>query len=577
MDQHVDNVGKRIAEFLQRNRISHVFGVPGGQSYALYLGLEQTSGIDHVLMHDERSAGFAADGYARVTGRVGVCDATVGPGATNLPSAVGEAYTASVPMVGLVADIPRAWEHLRQRGNASQALRQMEMFTGMTKWQARLDDPSAVHDVLATAFRVMQSGRPGPVVITVPEDVFFASAEQDGSAVEAGGLLRTAPDPARVRHAADVLASSRRPVLVAGGGVLRSGAQEALHRLAERLGCPVATTISGKGSIAETHPLAVGVMGSMGRRVANEIVAEADCVVFVGSKVGQVATCGWEVPGRDVPVVHVDVDPLELGRVFSQTVPLVADAALGLTALEVALAGTERRAESGWDTSALRQRVDAWYAGAVGEPQPEGEPLRPQRVMHLLDQHMTDDDILVTDASLSGGWGSAYTTARTAGTVFLAGRGLAGLGWGLPAAIGAAVGRRSMGLRGRTVLVAGDGGFAYSVQELEVAKRLDLPIVSIVLNNSVLGWVKHTATARFGAEYGSIGTDFGSVDYAKVAEGFGVPSCRVESETALQAALKELDGATGPALVEVISDEWETPVLKLANASPDTPLLGEGL
>lgn len=576
MDQHVDNVGQRIAEFLQRNRVSHVFGVPGGQSYALYLGLARTSGVEHVLMHDERSAGFAADGYARVTGRVGVCDATVGPGATNLPSAVGEAYTASVPMLGLIADIPRAWEHLRQRGNASQALQQTDMFTGMTKWQARLDDPSAVHGVLTTAFRVMQSGRPGPVVISVPEDVFFAPADEGSSAADTAGALRTAPDPDQVRRAVDVLASARRPVLVAGGGVLRSGAQEALLRLAERLRCPVATTISGKGSIAETHPLSVGVMGSMGRQVANDVVTEADCVVFIGSKTGQVATCGWEVPAQDVPVVHVDVDPLELGRVFPGSIPLVADAKLGLNALDAALAETGRE-ESEWEASALRQRVDAWYAAAVGEPQLEGEPLRPQRIMHCLNGYMSDTDILVTDASLSGGWGSAYTTARTAGTVFLAGRGLAGLGWGLPAAIGAAVGRRAMDLPGRTVMLAGDGGFAYSVQELEVAKRLDLPVVSIVLNNSVFGWVKHTATARFGAEYGSIATDFGPVDYAKVAEGFGVPSYRVESETALHAALKEIDGHAGPALIEVLSDEWETPVLKLANASAGSPLIGEGL
>jgi acetolactate synthase I/II/III large subunit len=268
--------GLLLVDLLIAHGVRHVFGLPGGQTMALYDGiLERAPSIRHLLVRDERSGAYAADAYARVTGAVGVCDATVGPGAAKLPSGLGEALNASVPVLALVSDLPRELAPMRYRGAASQALDQARLLEPVTKWLASVDDPAAMPGLVRRAFREATGGRPGPVALLLPQDVLDAPWPEGTARVRPGPAdarfgrcppLRPRPDPADVDAAAGVLRAARRPLLLAGGGVLLSGAGEALRALAERLSAGVATTLSGKGAFPETHPLSVGSSARWGRR-----------------------------------------------------------------------------------------------------------------------------------------------------------------------------------------------------------------------------------------------------------------------------------------------------------------------
>lgn len=553
-------VGEKLAELLVDSGIDSVFGVPGGQTLPLYLGISKFQGrIKHVLMRDERSAGFAADAYARLTGNVGVCDGTVGPGATNLVSPLAEAYCSSIPLLAIVSDISRSWEHRRTRGNASQAMDQMEMFTGVSKWQVKVTDARSLPDIIETALRVATTGKPGPVVVCVPEDIAYSDQDYGDRVAGVAGAKyprsRTAPDPEEVRRARQLLVEARRPVLVVGGGAHISGCYQQVRDLLELTQAALITTISGKGIIEETHPQVFGVTGTFGNPIARDVMKQADLVFFIGSKAGQLTTFSYRCPARGTPVIHLDNDPEEIGRNFPDSVALVSDARLGLDAILAALAGA--KPDTAWEFLQLKENHRAWYREQTQKAPEAGAPLRPQAVMGVINEALAADDLVVCDASLSSGWAAAYLEFAAQGRTYIAPRGLAGLGWGSPAAIGAAL---ASDRKKRVLQFAGDGGFGYSVQELEVMKRFDLPILSIVFNNSTLGWIKHAQRSMFKENY--VSTDFNQVDFATVARGFGARGYAVRTLDELRESLDKEKSPQGPAVIEVTSDQWETPVLR---------------
>ncbi|MDE3076998.1 MAG: thiamine pyrophosphate-binding protein, partial [Chloroflexota bacterium] len=520
--------------------------------------------IEHVLMHDERSAAYAADAYARASGRLGVCDATVGPGASNLVSGLVEAASSSIPVLAIVSDSPRAWEHRRHLGSASQAYEQRKFLEGCVKWYGRVDTPDILPEILHACVRIATSGRPGPTVLEIPDDVFAGPAAAGAFAVSAGWArfprLRPAPDPSAVSEAVARLEASRRPMLVAGGGALYADAGACLQELAEILRCPVATTVTGKGVIPETHPLAAGVAGRFGVPVANALLAEADCVVLVGCKTGQTTTNGWTLPALDTPVIHVDIDPEEIGRSFHNTIGLFADAHLGTEALVQAL--RDRPPQTTWDRARIAALRQEWWAGPIAYRQaPQAGVLKPQELLRRMRAQMADQDSLVCDASLASGWGAGRWQVRTRARSFFAPRGLAGLGWGLPAAIGVALAHRDRAESGRVVCLAGDGGWGYSMADVETAARVKLPIVSVILNNSTLAWIKHSAASRYPGEM--VSEDFLPVDYAAGAQGLGAATSRVDAPEAFDRAFGQAlaDAAPRPWVIEAKSCAVETPVL----------------
>lgn len=557
------DVGQRLVDRLIAHGVRRVFGVPGGQTAPFYHGLAvRKDEIEHVLMRDERSAVFAADAYARVSGTIGVCDATVGPGATNLVSGLVEAYSSSIPVLAVIADIPRFWEHRRHLGSASQGFEQRAFLEPCVKWYGRVEVPEQIDEILDHCIRVATSNRPGPVIIEIPDDVFSSAASEDPHPTGLSARfprLRTAPDPDNVVDAAELLGNSRRPVILAGGGVHISGACPEVVALAEQLQAPVATTISGKGSIAEDHQLALGVAGSFGSPLANETLEESDCLVVVGCKLGQAATLGWELPAPGCTAIHVDVDAEEIGRNFARTVPLQSDARLGLRALLQAT--SHEHAANEWDVDALHARADEVWANDTFKRPVEEDKIKPQHVMRALAERLGEDDLIVTDASLSSGWAASRWRLKTAGRRLVAPRGVAGLGWGLPAATGAAFALRDTGRPGRVVCLAGDGGWGYSLSEIETLARFGVGLPAIVLNNAVLGWNKHVAMRRYPDAW--VSQDFSDVSWSDAAIALGGWGTRVADADGIGAALDEALRQSGrPSVVEVLSSEHETPVLK---------------
>jgi acetolactate synthase I/II/III large subunit len=579
--------GALLARLLAEHGVRHVFGVPGGQTLALYDAISGGAGaLSHVLVRDERSAAYAADAYARVTGRAGVCDATVGPGAAKLPSGLAEALGASVPVVALVSELPARLAPHRYRGAASQALDQAALLAPVAKWQATVPDLAALPALVRHAFRAATSGRPGPAVLFLPQDVLDAPVPDvavpagagdpgEGHLALAGRFgrfpaFRPLPEPADVAAAAALLARARRPFILAGGGVMHAGAWDELTAVAERAGAAVGTTLSGKGAIAEDHPLAVGVTGSMGTTAAAAALAEADVVLLAGTKAGSGATYGWTLPAPGQAVIQLDVDPEELGRAFPLAAAVLADARHGLARLLGALpAGAAEQPGPGRESwrARIAALTAAWREARDAERASGAVPIAPQRVIGEIEAALAPGDILICDASLASGWGGVYLEQRHSGRQVLCPRGQAGLGYAVPAAIGVA----TAGAARRVVVLAGDGALGYAVGELATLAEHGLPVTVIVLNNRSLGWIRWYRRITFGRGFES--EDFSDVAFADVARAFGLAAERVTDPGRLAAAVRDTFSAPGPALIDVVTQVWQTPVTahRAAVTGPGTP------
>ena len=385
-----------------------LFGVPGGQTLPLYAA-SKGAAMRHLVMRDERNAVTAADAFARLTGTVGVCDATVGPGATNLVSGLAEAQASSVPVVAVVADTRRDAEHLRRHSVASQSFEQSETLAHVTKWVGRVNEPAALDEVVDQALRVAVAGRPGPVVVSIPEDIFLGVADGSRPRLIADRdrrfpRHRPHPEPELTEAVAERIRAAERPAILAGGGVVFSGAAPALSALAEQCSIPVATSLNGKGAIDERHRLSAGVVGGFGSQRGNLVVQAADVIVAVGTKHSQLGTHGWRLPSPGQTLVHVDIDATEIGRAVPAAIGVVADAQSFCVSLAGALEAWQGPSTPWID--AIRPAEDA--AG-------EGGGVRPEAVVGALDRLLGPDDVLVCEASLSSGWGARYFRVKRAG------------------------------------------------------------------------------------------------------------------------------------------------------------------
>lgn len=540
--------GEHLEDLLTEGGVDVVFGVPGGQTLPLYLGA-QASGRRQVITRDERNAACAADAYARLSGRVGFCDATVGPGATNLVSGLAEAYASSVPIVAIVADIKRDAEHLRQHAIVSQAASQRELLAPVVKWVGRVGRARALPDILAHALRVAVTGRPGPVVLEIPEDVFLGAADAGpGSAPSPDDYRfprhRSAPTAAALAEAVAAIRRAERPVLLAGGGIHASRAADELTALATACRIPVVTTINGKGAIDERDALAAGTAGVFGSAPGNAAMHTADVVIAIGTKLDQLTTHSWRLPRPDQVLVHIDADGAELGRTMPATVAVLADAREAATALREALTA------EGWT-------APEWLSSLAPTTSP-GTPVddpavAPEEVLRALDRALGPDDVLVSDASLSSGWASAHYRVKTAGVGLLAPRGLAGIGWAPGAALGA---RMAAAPERRVAALAGDGAWGFGLAEVETAVRLGRDLTFVILNNAALGWVTH-AEAHQGV---TPSATFGMVDFAGVARAMGAGGTIVTDAVELDDVLATALGG-GVHVVDVRTSAAASPTL----------------
>ncbi len=537
-----------MVRMLEAHGVTHIFGLCGDTSLPFYDALCRIGGaITHVLTRDERSAAYMADAYARISGRVGVCEGPSGGGAIYILPGVAEANQSSVPLLAITTDISTT---ARGRFTLTE-LDQEALFRPLTKSTRVVDKGADIPGAVRDAFAAMTTGRPGAAHIGLPFDVQEQPVEESEIWAEAAlGVCpgaRTAPAQDAVAQAAALILAAQAPLIICGGGVVISGAEETLLALASRLDIPVATSISGQGSIAETHPLAVGVVGSNGGTPeTRQIVRAADLVIFIGCRAGSVTTerRRYPEPGK-TRIVHIDVDAGVIGVNYQADAALVGDARLCLAALNAALAeGSAQAVERGTAEAVSRAR-EAKFAAFRTLAASDDVPIRPERIVAELHQALPDDAVVIADAGTPCPYVSAYYEFAEAGRHFISNRAHGALGYGLPAAVGAHYARP----RAKCVAVMGDGGFGFASGELETVVRLGLPITFVVIANATYGWIKAGQKSGYGGRY--YGVDFSLTDHAAVAEAYGLKAWRVRDPQDLKSAISDALKAAGPTLIDI--------------------------
>jgi len=543
-----------IVRMLQQLNVEVVFGLCGDTTLPLYESLHDIDhGIRHVLTRDERSAAYMADAYARLSGKVGVCEGPSGGGAMYILPGVAEANGSSVPLVCLTSDIDA-----RDQGRGTLTeLDQRSLFASVTCSTEVLSRADDAPRAMRRAFERATTAGMGAAHLGVPYNVLRDEIPDDAVNIDsrfgAYPAFRRAPDLEPVQRAARLLIESRRPVLVAGAGVLRSGAWDELAALSELLGSPVGTSISGKGSIAETNPYALGVIGSNGGLAyRREMLQESDVVFFIGCRTGSVTTEKWSLPADgEKTILQLDADAGRLGLNYRIACGIASDAKLGLAALveEVGRRLAGKRAAK-IDPDEIARRRDA-FMSQIEEFSSDAAPIRPERFLRELFAVLPESAVILADPGTPCPYLSAYWRVPRAGRWFATPRAHGALGYALPASAGACFARPEAG---RVVGIMGDGSFGISAGELETIARLKLPVTLIVLNNRSFGWIK-AGQKMLGRKYYSV--DFSDTDHAAVARAYGIDGRRVEDPRELNAVLKEAMRAPGPVLVDIVVQPLE--------------------
>ena len=537
-----------LAEMLKIAEVGPMFGMGGFQLLPFYEAC-RVLGMKHFLINDERCGAFAADAYGKITNKPAVADGTLGPGATNLVTGLVESLNAGIPMIVIVGDANRehAWK------NMTQEARQLEVLRPVVKEIIRVEVIKRIPEHVRRAFAVATSGRPGPVLIDVPEDIAHGEFDFDATdfwvdpGTRSAQARRTRPDATDVERAAALLAKAKRPLILAGGGVHISSAYDALLALAIDHGIPVAHTMSGKGAIACTSPLSAGLFGRYDR-IANALIAASDCLLVVGSKLGEIATKRFALIPPKTPLIHIEIDPTEIGRTTKADVALPGDARLSLVDLHAALGAGKAGARKAY-LAELPKAMAAWRKGAADRMESKERPINVGRLMGELNKAMPADGVVVADGGFAAHWGGLMFDTKQAGRHFLPDRGFASIGYGVPGGIGAQL---AVGPKRRVVSLTGDGGFNMSVGELETARRLGANFVAVVFNNAASGYVKALQHAVYGpGSYQS--SDLIEMDYATIAKGFGCHGIRVDDPEKLASALREgLENTSTPTIIDAI-------------------------
>ena len=524
----------------------------------------EDEGIRTFTYRTENAGGAMADGYARISHKVGIVTAQNGPAATLLVAPLAEALKSSVPVIALVQEVERA----NLDRNAFQELDHIALFAGCAKWIRRVTEVSRVEDYVDMAFAAATGGRPGPVVLLLPADLLKEPAgPASGRRASLGTypLDRLAPDPERLDAAVELLASAKNPLIMAGGGVHLSGAAEALAALQETAHIPVMTTVMGKGAVSEDHPLSLGVGGNvMGRmspsRYLRPVVDEADVVLLVATRTAQNGTDSWTAFPRNAKFIHVDIDSGEIGRNY-EALRLMGDAKLTLSALSEKLKGRRTRSKE------LVQKIAGAFERAAKDTAPllrsDASPVRPERLMADIQQVLTPDTVVIADASYSTVWVACYLKSLRVGMRFLTPRGMAGLGWGLPMALGAKVAQPGSPI----ICVVGDGAFGHVWSELETARRTKTPVVITVLNNGVLAYQKDAEDVKFGRHTSAC--EFSPVDHAAIARACGCRGISVKKASEYLPALKEALSLNETTVLDVDTDREAYPPITLFDEKLD--------
>ncbi len=533
-----------LIKSLEEQGVDTVFGYPGGQAIHIYDALYDSKIIKHILTRHEQAAIHAADGYARATGKVGVCLATSGPGATNLVTGIANAYMDSVPLVAITGQVPT-----NMLGRDSfQEVDITGITLPVTKYNYIVKDVEDLARVVKEAFFIASTGRPGPVLIDLPSDVSKAMIEDNlaESKMRLPGYrpMRTASEE-DLNRAAQMILQAERPMLYAGGGVINSGAAPELLKLAELLLAPVACSLMGMGAFPGDHPLFMGMLGMHGSYYGNYAVCEADVLVVLGARFSERVTGRVDSFAPNAKIIHVDIDPAELNKNVQTSVALAGDVKFIIQRL---LERLEAKLPGAW-----QEKIQQWkkeyplYDPAKIEG---GAVIKPQQAIKALYQATQGKAIITTEVGQHQMWASHHYTYKRPRT-FISSGGLGTMGYGFPAAIGAQVGCPDE----LVFNIAGDGSIQMNIQELATAVQYELPVKTLILNNGFLGMVRQWQDLFYNRRYSQ--TEITGPDFVKVAEAYGAEGIRVEKAVDLAPALEQAQKSAAPVFLDIIVEKEE--------------------
>ena len=531
---------KALIESLKKENVEVIFGYPGGAVLPIYDELFDAD-IRHILVRHEQAAAHAADGYARATGKTGVCFATSGPGGTNLVTGIATAYMDSVPIVAVTGQVPRSLLGV----DAFQEADITGITMPITKHNYLIKKAEDIPRVVKEAFYIASTGRPGPVLIDIPKDV--TTDLLDFNYPKEVNLRSYKPVVAvnieQLKQAASLVTASEKPVIYAGGGIIISHAAEELLRFAELIKAPVTATLMGKGAFPDAHPLSVGMPGMHGTKYANYAIQESDLIIAVGARFDDRVTGKLESFAPSAKIIHIDIDPAEIKKNVRVDVPVVGDAKTVLTKLTSLIKQHQPK------TSEWLKRINKWKKDFPLHYK-KNDMIKPQYVVECI-YELYPDAIIVTEVGQNQMWAEQYFT-YTKPRTFISSGGLGTMGYGFPAAIGAKVGRPDA-----TVIdIAGDGSFQMNSQEIATAVQSEIPVVVAILNNGYLGMVHQWQELFFEERYSSTVIEE-SVDFVKLAEAYNAVGLRAVKPEEVKPTLKEAVESGKPTIIDFIIDKTE--------------------
>lgn len=550
-----------LTDYLERLGVEIIFGLCG-HTVIGFLDALSKSRIRFISTRHEQVAAHAADGYARASGKVGVLMTHLGPGLTNAATGVANAALDSIPMVVIAGDIPTYYygRHPHQEVNLHQDADQFQIFRPFCKRVYRVDNVRDLPRIVERGFHLAQSGRPGPVLVDVPMDIFSADLDVDAFATTPPEIAKSGLDPATAARIVDALATSRRPVLYAGGGVLSARATKELQELAEALQVPVAHTLMGKGCLPHEHPLLLGQSGFWGTPIANEKCRTADLIVAIGTRLAEANSSSWDPrftfsipPTR---LIHIDADLSEIGRNYQTELGVCADAKLSLAAL-----ADEARGKRHADRGRLHEEIARGrkeFAGNWAELwTSEQFPLRPERILSELRRAAPADAFIVTDVGWNKNGVGQQFPIDVPGT-FITPSGLATMGFGPAAALGVKVAQPKR----HAIALIGDGGFSANPSVIATAMEANLPVIWVVMDNSAFGTIAGLEEMHYGTTFGCTFECDGKpyhIDYAAMARSFGADGYLVTAADQLRPALESALASGRPSLIQVPMENAPTP------------------
>ena len=539
------NGAEAAVKLLDLHKVEHIFGLCGDTSLPFYDALHRLNhSIKHILTRDERSAAYMADAYARVTGKVGICEGPSGGGATYILPGVVEANESSIGLISFTTDVPTT-----SVGHFPLTeLNQKELFKPLTKWNTVINKSSKLADNIRRAFKESTTGKPGACHICFPFDLQTSEVpEKDIWADKSHSSFPSTPKKPNILKVKKILKSiynSKNPIIIVGGAIKNAFAENELKKFVEKLNIVLATTVTGKGTLSDNHSNNLGVVGSNGGSLfTREYLKKSDLIIFFGCRAGSVTTEKWQYPSKDKKIVHVDIDPNVINSNYKSHISLVAEIKETLKILN------KHVIKKNFKGDKIVKEVKKKKFKDFNKLSEENSGLiKPERIVKELNNILPVNTYIVVDPGTPCPYFAAYYNFKKPGRYFLTNRAHGALGYALPAAIGVQVGKP----KNRVVSVMGDGSFGFAVGELETAIRLKLPIIFIVISNSVYGWIKAGQKTKFDKRYFSV--DFTRTDHSKVASAFGLKTWKVEKPIDLNKTIKEaLNYKKGPCLIDIIS------------------------